>query len=205
MDDELEDINPSGQPRDGDDPAGNAPFGPNNNPIEPTDPEDGTDPGEEAARIYKQLEEIPLNPSPPPVNDADPEEGSDNENPSENEEIGTPAAANPSPANPPNLPEADAGVAGEDAKGFLPDFNDLDKTQAGMEDLGEKVEEWNESGGEDLDSIDLGSDQDGENAKESAQDFLSSNYELHKQSSDMWVDAARALDELRRRLELERL
>ncbi len=222
--DEEEDISKSGQPGPEDDPAGERPFLPNDLPEpeeeEQPSPDDLADDAEEAAEgLEEAVESLGEEEQP-----EDPEDvGSSNE---DGVRATAPMGTIPPPPPAPRdqiakfakLASVPGMVAG--AESPPPSSEEMAETTAALdvseeeeggvdEDFGEQVNAFNDAGGADGggDSGIPGADGLGGSGGGggSVGDFADSVVKHSQQSDSLLIDAIRNMDDLRRKLEIERL
>lgn len=219
--DQEDDIPTKGTPgEDGYDPAGDAPFAPHEEEAEEQSAfEEGSeDAGEEpdisdldnTARTLEELQESDEPPQPVGSEGGDPKL-----------DATTPAAG----GSEPNIPFEPEQAAPDSGIGFsedvppedipstethteeaAPDLEGLDGgDEGGMEAFGNQLEAFNEAGGAGGGFGGGAEGAGGGGAEDGLQQFAEANTQLHTTQFDFLKDHARALSDLQRRLEIERL
>jgi len=221
MDEEQDDLPTKGTPgEDGYDPAGDAPFAPHEEEAEDQsafeeesedslDGPDLSDLDNTAAELEGALE---TDEPPQPV-------GS---------EGGDPKLATTTPADggsTPDIPFMPEQAGSDKSVGFsedvpaedipstethseeaAPELEGLDDDDGGIEAFGNQVEAFNAAGGADGGGFDGGAGgSDAGGGEDGLHQFAEANTELHTTQFDFLKDHARALNDLQRRLEIERL
>ena len=213
--DGIEDTSPEGEPgEDGNDVAGNPPFD-SRKPIPLEDDSQTADPAAEADEVQQQLTGIHLEDDSPKEDPPDGEEGPpdppsspDIEDTHVPEDLIDDAGVSPIPHQiPEDLPSDD--IAGAPA----PEAEELQGIQDALQAFGEQVNQFHDAGGiagggegglGGAASPDTGYEgTDG--GQGGLQDFAEANTQLHATHYEFLRDHARALNDLQRRLEIERL
>lgn len=213
-----QDIDPSGDPGPDDDEAGRGVTAPNNEPMSMEQGEGATnDAGEEFGdvdEIQEDLEETAQNADPAPGEDS-PEDSEDASPPDDGEAPPPPPEATktdflPAPLPPPPDAGADIPPAGEvgaeaGAEAPAPSEEELGGIEEDLAGFGEKLNQFNEAGGAGGGAATGIPGESGDGPTGPLGEFADAAVSWAATANDFLTDHARMLNDLQRKLELERL